>query len=952
MSPALQYLMQRRFTRSTIIDWQLGYCPEWKLVTPKAIANNLLSAAQKAGIVKTDDEGKSYDVLHHRLTIPIHNEQGNLIGFGGRLLPKQLLTNNQPINGGKYINPTTTPLYDKSNTLFGLHKAIKNFKAHGMGCLVEGYLDVIKLHQHGWNNTIATCGTALTEGQAKKLKRFTDTVLILRDGDQAGRAAIEKDIPILAAQQFTVYMCQLPDGADPDTLFTPSDTTPCENIIRVQTVLAAYRDGIEWLAEKYLSEAQSTSAKATALEKVVKLLSLITNTTRRDEYIKSISKIGKLKAAELAKPLERFFKDAEKEKKAIEADSLEEDKLPAWVSKSDLFSFGFAQLSEPTNTHTVGTYALEGKLTRITNFTIKPLYHIFEQTNNRRLVQVTNGDRDAVVELPNNALVTQSIFETELLNKGPFMTMHNFSKKNFKQLTYWLSLKMPMAYELNTLGWQPEGFFAYSNAVVHNGEVKDYDEMGMISIAGKNYMSLGNSKVNADEREDGNPYENDLFLKYTPPPIKNLTFSQWSNLFCTAYSDHAPYGIAFSFLTIFKDLVTRVAKMPMLYCYGQKGSGKSSMAESITWLFFSGKNAEGDLIKGFNLNPGQSTPFSFFNRVQRFRNCPILLNEFDENIIEDWKFGTLKAAYDGEGREVGHGASGKKKDTKIQKVQGTVIIIGQYLSTRDDGSVASRAIPCQFNLERMKALTVDQLKAYETLRGHEATGISYLVTELMKLRPYVQQNLATVFAAVQMKLIEQTRAAGQRIEARLLSNYSLWVAATKIMIDCEIQLPYTYEHFYEAAKARMVSHNRMLKDNNIVNQFWKGVEVLFDTGKLQSGREFFIKYVPTTGIDIKEDGNVKKKTFTNTTRCLIVRFSNLYASYAEFHRQRVGTPAQGEETFLMYLKEQTYFIGLTPVEQFSDKRTSAYVFNYDEMETFGIVLDKNPSEPDTKPTPF
>lgn len=934
---ALHYLLTRNFKKSTIIEWQLGVCPDWKVYTPKAIEGGNYSIAEKAGLVKQGN-GNTWDVLHHRITIPIHNAQGKLVGFAGRVLPGT--------EGPKYINPTNTALYNKDKILFGLHQARKGFQVHGMACLVEGYFDVIKLHQHGWTNAIASCGTALTEGQAKELYRYTQTCLILRDGDKAGRAAAEKDISILAAQQFTIYLCMLPEGEDPDTLFDNPD--------KARTALANYVDAIEWLCEKYLQAGTGPSELATAIDKIVKLLALINSQSRRELYIKQLCKAKNpygLKAADLAKPLDRYFKDQQAQADAATDDEDISNKLPAWVDKNQLFENGFVQLHEQTKTHAPGIYVLEGKqLDRVTNFTVTPLYHIYESSNNRRLVEVNNGYRTSVAEVPTNALVTQSIFETELLNKGNFMTLHNFNKRTFKQLTGWLSNKMPIAYELKTLGWQPEGFFAFSNACMHDQQLIQYDELGMIKIEDKHYMSLGNSKIHRDERQDSNPYENDLFLKYVPPttnqPVNN--FSSWAKLFNTAYPDHSPYGIAFAFVTLFKDVITRSAKMPMLYCYGQKGSGKSSMAESITWLFFSGKDSEGKLIKGYNLNPGQGTPFSFFNRIERFRNCPILFNEFDENIIEDWKFGTFKAAYDGEGREVGDGDTGKKRKTKIQKVQGTLIIVGQYLSVRDDGSVASRSIPCQFSLERMKDLTDAQVQAFNQLRTAEDAGISYILTELMQLRPHVQKHFATEYSTMQVRLMEETRKAGHRVEARLISNYSLILAATKLMADCQIELPYTFEDFYLQAKARMLTHNRMLKDNNIINQFWKAIEVLFDLGKVRLGTEIIVRPIPgPAGIDIKTDGSVKKKYFDTTTRVLLVRFSNLYSAYAEYNRQR-GSTTQGEETILMYLKEQAYFVGLTPTETFNDKRTSAYVFNYDAMESMGIVLEKNHSATETK----
>ena len=926
---ALNYLLSRNFTKSSIIDWQLGVCPDWKVVTPKIISDNHFAVAEKIGLVKTGN-GTTYDYYHHRITIPIHDYQGKLIGFGGRQLPGSYA-------GAKYFNPPASFLYDKSKTLFGLHKARKHFAKHGMACLVEGYFDVIKLHQHGWKNTIGTCGTALTIEQAKLLKRFTDTVLILRDGDKAGQKATEKDIPILAEQQFTILVCQLPISEDPDTLFDDHN--------KARRCLEIYRDGIEWLCEHYLTEGdQSAMHIATAIDKIVKLLALITNTVRREQYIKSVCTLSKkigttLKAVDIAKPLNRFFQDQQEEAKSIAEEENGKDRLPTWVDKNQLFENGFVQLKTPTKNNAVGLYVQEGAFERITNFTIDPLFHIFESSNNRRLVEVSNGIRQAVVEIPTGALVNQSIFETELLNKGNFMTLHNFTKKHFKRLTGWLSEKMPIAFELKTLGWQPEGFFAYSNAVYHDGQLINYNDLGMIKIEDKFYMSLGNSKIRKDERATDNPYENDLYIKYQEP---KTTIQDWAQLFCASYGTNAPYGIAFAFLTLFKDISTRITKMPMLYCFGPKGAGKSAMAESITWLFFSGKNSEGDLIKGYNLNPGQGTPFSFFNRVERFRNCPILMNEFDENNIEDWKFGTFKAAYDGEGREVGDGDTGKKRKTKIQKVQGTIIIVGQYLSVKDDGSVLSRSISCQFSLERVTNITKQENEAYEKLKAAEQQGLSGLLTELLKHRPEVQKNLAKNFTEMQLKLVTDTREQGEKVEARLISNYSLILAATKTMVDLGIPLPYVLDDFYIQCKNQVVKHNRLLKDNNSIHNFWKTLEILFDMGIIQQGRELIVSFKKE--VEIKENSKTTKKIFADIKKVLLVRFSNVHSAYTKFLRERNQT-GQGEETLLLYLKEQSYFIGLVPLETFNDKRTSCYAFDYDKMEEeMSIVFEKNKAE--------
>lgn len=942
---ALSYLLyERNLKRKTIIEWQLGVCPDWQVMAPELINSGKYKLAETCGLLRSGN-GKTYDYFNHRITIPIHNLQGRVVGFGGRLIPK--LSSQE---GPKYLNSpgydernsTGNPIFHKSKILFGLHKAIPNFEKLGGACLVEGYFDVIKLHQRGWTNTIASCGTALTEEHAKLLKRYTDTVFIMRDGDNAGRKAIIKDIQVLVPQQFKIYVIALPDGEDPDTFFDRYNHD-------VFPVLEKYQDGIEWLADHYLAEGIASgepSLIAEGIEKVVNLLADITNQVRRDQYVKTICKRNELKQITvLTKPLTALLqRRAQEAEEAAAADDDEEEKIPAWVDKKFFQEWGFAQLTQATKGFKLGVYfpAAYGVFPA-TNFVIKPLYHIYEQSNNRRLVEVFNGKRTAVVELPSQALVTKSVFESVLTDKGNYDCDYEFGAKQFAKLKAWLKNEMPIAYELKSLGWQPEGFFAFANAVYDpsTGELHEYDDNGMIKIGDTNYLSPGNSRIHRDERQTDNPYENDLYLKYVKPK-KSLTFSEYAQLFSDVYKDHAPYGLAFAFITLFKDIATTIAKMPIQYYYGPKGSGKSAMGESITWLFFSGKNGEGKLINALNLNPGQCTPFSFFSRLERFRNCPVLLNEFDENMIEDWKFGTLKASYDGEGREVGDGTSFKNRKTKIQKVLGTIILLGQYPSMRDDGSVNSRSVSQYFDLNRINNLTQQEVDNLKYLQHLEDEGLSYLLLELLQHRPKVAESLKGFFNKTHSKLTEDTRKAGHKIEARLLNNYSLTLAAIQCMEHVGLHLPFTYASVYDQVFEQVINHNKLLKDNSAIHQFWKAVEVLFDRGVISDG--LHLKVRTERSLRIKKGESTEEKTFAEPKQILTVRFSNLYSEYAKFSRERTGKAALPEDTILMYMKEQPYFIGTVPVAYWNDKRTSGYAFDYDMMESYGIVLQKNDSQ--------
>jgi hypothetical protein len=195
------------------------------------------------------------------------------------------------------------------------------------------------------------------------------------------------------------------------------------------------------------------------------------------------------------------------------------------------------------------------------------------------------------------------------------------------------------------------------------------------------------------------------------------------------------------------------------------------------------------------------------------------------------------------------------------------------------------------------------------------------------------------------RLTDDTRKAGERIEARLLNNYALILSATK-MLSTFITLPYSYEDFYHQAKVQVMAHNKLLKDNSAINIFWKGVEFLFDQGFIQEGLD--IKVVSRTSIELKVGGEMRIRTFPGLgAELLLMRFSNVYAKYAKFQRERTGQAAAAEDTLLLYMRDQPYYVGLSTRESFNDKRTSCFVFDYQKMKELGIVLEKdNHRKPD------
>lgn len=214
--PVVQHLYQRGYNKHTIIKWRIGWCtPEWRQLTERLINDGLYEAAKILGIVKTGKDNSNYDGFRSRIIFPIQNAQGKFIGMGGRWLPIDI--SDQNFKAAKYYNTNSDPnsIYQKGSVLFGLNKAADAIKRLGFAWLVEGYTDVISMNAYGDANTIATCGTALTLDQAKMIKRYTNHVILLRDGDSAGQKAAERDIPILLQAGLKASVAVLPEKMDP-----------------------------------------------------------------------------------------------------------------------------------------------------------------------------------------------------------------------------------------------------------------------------------------------------------------------------------------------------------------------------------------------------------------------------------------------------------------------------------------------------------------------------------------------------------------------------------------------------------------------------------------------------------------------------------------------------------------------------------------------------------------
>ncbi|MES1228174.1 MAG: DNA primase, partial [Armatimonadota bacterium] len=209
---ATDYCDNRGLTDEVRAQWEIGFAPEMGDALARSLQKkgHSLAMCEEVFLVRKDAGGGYYDMFRGRMMVPIRDERGTLVAFGGRTVLKDGIP--------KYINSSDTPLFHKNRLLFGMDKAKEVIAKTKVAVLVEGYLDVVACHRAGVRNAVASLGTSLTEEQVKLLKRWCERVVVFYDGDTAGQNATERAADMLEPAGLGVTVVMVPAGDDPDTM--------------------------------------------------------------------------------------------------------------------------------------------------------------------------------------------------------------------------------------------------------------------------------------------------------------------------------------------------------------------------------------------------------------------------------------------------------------------------------------------------------------------------------------------------------------------------------------------------------------------------------------------------------------------------------------------------------------------------------------------------------------
>jgi DNA primase len=306
----LSYLKEREFRESTIAKFELGYAIDlWEDYSKHALSEGYKKEMLVATGLSIEKDDKLIDRFRGRIIFPIHNLTGRVIGFGGRILSSEK-------SKAKYVNSPESDVYNKSKVLYGIYFArnamVKNNKCY----LVEGYTDVISLHQASIENVVSSSGTSLTVDQIKLISRYTPNITILYDGDPAGIKASFRGIDLIMEQGMNVKIVLFPEGEDPDSFARNHSTSETEDFITNTAV-----DFIKFKTSLLNEETANDPAGKTALIKdIVHTISLIPDGISRSVYIKECSVLLDVREQTLMNELNKLLRQKFRNQTNIPAD--------------------------------------------------------------------------------------------------------------------------------------------------------------------------------------------------------------------------------------------------------------------------------------------------------------------------------------------------------------------------------------------------------------------------------------------------------------------------------------------------------------------------------------------------------------------------------------------------------------------------------------------------------
>lgn len=922
---ALQILSYRNVNINDIKSWNLGFCDRSNPIANVLKENGQSTEGKSIGIIR-ENNGSTYDAYYNRITIPIIDIKGNVVGFGAK--------------GGepKYLNSSDSDIYNKGNTLFGLFQNQESIRKKRKAYITEGYFDVISISRAGLNNTVASCGTAFTDGQAKLLKKHTSTAILFYDNDNAGITAAKKTLEILLRFSFNVQIViNIPANFDPDDYvrdFEANFENATENYnilndrINENTV-----DALTYISEQIYNANDSAFEKGEAINEIAKLISDIPNITTKSEYIKEVSKALKINRSDLKKEVENIDKNKIKTLDTKTKFEITDDYGPTTEDAMlDFRKYGF--WADERFQYFGYHFGTKDGPKKVSNFILDSLYLIATNNNNSndasRIFKIQNElNIQRIIELPIDALTSLSKFQTNVEKLGKFI--FEGSQTQINRLKHKLYSEEKHCIKIRNLGWQKPGFWAFGNGIFTD-EFQDIDTHGIVLHKDQFYFIPVLSTI---YQNDDDYLKNDK--KFVHKKTSKIKFKEWSKLYTEVYNygSHFNGTLAILYLcaALFRDVIYKENGnfFPLLFLFGPPGTGKNQFTYSILNVF----GTPQDLV---NLN--STTKAGITKRMAEYYNSLIFLDEYNNSLPDD-VIQFLKSVADGTSRTKSEITTDDK--TTSTSVRSSAIVAGQEKPISSGGALFSRCVFLQF-----KERNFDHKKYNSLIEEERKNGITSILLEIIQYRHHVEIEFKKQFESARKKMEtlisnynnEQSKLHRAKVKFmdRIINSYSVLLGVF-YTLKTELRFPFQQEDIEPILFGHMLEQNRMVNTTNDVAIFWEYLQSLvmsIGLNRIEEGKHFKFKN------EIINEENIV---------VLYLQFSSVYPLYQKEYRQTENKPAIDKSSMTDYLKNSEEYLGYKASTSFNrdGKRfdNSAMMFNYTKLSKKINLIIKSDYEENT-----
>lgn len=799
LSLAQKYMQERGFSDEILSDFEIGYALAGMYEVLKE--RGQVSEGVALGVLKAYQNGGYYDFFKGRIIFPISDKHGHCVGFGGRVMPSEAKE-----GAPKYLNSPESEVFHKSELLYGFHLARNSMAQRGEVYLVEGYTDVMRMHQIGLRNCVATLGTALSAQHLDQIKKLCKKLIIFRDSDNAGATAAYRDMGLaLEAGLFVERVVFASEGKeDPDSIGQREGAVALIESARCDAVLhylqGAYEEALVRADTKGKKVILMPEDKKRLSDLAMELIGKIPDVVTRDAYMEQVKARFGIKVA-IEKPKE--------EKTYLETprfnfsgfsgdiDPLEDYQFPKEVEdpsvyKNEILEYGVFQ-------HANRIYCSTDKgnaFYDISNFSIEIIQHMQDEQFPMKLIRICNVHGvEKIFDVLSEKINTLNSFKNVVTSYGNFS--FSGSAAQHERLLRYLFDRMGTGRKIDVLGWQAEGFWVWNNKIVIPGLREEaINSEGLFKYQNDSYYI-----PSANKNFEKNMYKYGAQKKFRSIPTE-VSLPQYLKQLYKVHRGHAITGILFGIGSLFQDIVVSCTGFfPILFYFGPASTGKDNICEAI-------QSFVGQPQTAIQLEGSASTIKAQIREFAQFSNGISQLSEYKRgNPQVD---GIIKGLWDRRGY--------KRGSIESKVAVDEVPIISSTLLTGND-SPDAEALITRLIWEEMKVQEFsDEAKAaYNKLKDMCRRGVSGISDWLLHKRAVFQEHFLEVYREKKRLLSEREAIKG--VPVRMIDNLAVLYAVYGIF-EREGIFPFWQEDMERHFDALIENQRRKIESDSVYQRFW------------------------------------------------------------------------------------------------------------------------------------